>query len=202
MNLLHSADTLVHIAETSGPAADWARVLLAFAAPERMVGLPMEHAAITPWLIVRPATVEDLVPALADHRESAAVALLEALELGLCPEEPKALSEALMAQLAGHDDVADLHIAAALGRMGLVDARALAAAAQSPCVDRDWLLPPLVMRVSERVGKTEAAAAEVAEGLLTAERTRPGAIALCLAELGIPSRSSWESPEHLSLIHI
>ena len=104
--------------------------------------------------------------------------------------------EALMAQLAGHDDVADLHIAAALGRMGLVDARALAAAAQSPCVDRDWLLPPLVMRVSERVGKTEAAAAEVAEGLLTAERTRPGAIALCLAELGIPSRSSWESPEH------
>ena len=40
MNLLHSADTLVHIAETSGPAADWARVLLAFAAPERMVGLP------------------------------------------------------------------------------------------------------------------------------------------------------------------
>ncbi|TNE84318.1 MAG: hypothetical protein EP330_29305 [Deltaproteobacteria bacterium] len=194
MTPLHEVDALLALAEGTGPAADWARARLVFLAPEAPTALPDAHAPLTPWLVAAPGGIDLVLGALVERRELAAVGLLEALELGLLPEDTAPVAEAVQAALLGDGSPEDLHLATLLARLGPVDTTVLAAAARSESPDRDWLLPSVALRAAEKLGKVGDVAEEVAGALLGAERQRPGAIALCFAELGVPTRSTWDVP--------
>lgn len=199
MNPLHEVEALRAIADGSGVAADWARSRLLFMEPEASVPFPEASVAFTPWLVARSDALDGLIEHLPDRRPLATVALLEALELGLIPEDTSALEQHVSEAIRGDGSPEDLHLATVLARLGPVDVSVVAAAASSTSVDRDWLLPSIALRGAERSQDLSRVAEDVAEALLAAERRRPGAIALCLAELGVPSRSSWDEPSASAL---
>lgn len=195
MTLLHEPDALRTLTDTEGLAADWARTRLVLIEPEHDAGLPREFSLFAPFLVFAEDGLERVIAVLQQSPDLASIGVLEALELGLCPADPLPLIAALQQAIQEDGSDSDLLFATALARLGVTDARALGAAAAATSMDRDWLLPSVALNAAENMGSTANVVQEIAAALRAAEEQRPGAIELCLAELGVPFRGYWDTPE-------
>ncbi len=197
---LHDIDALVALAEGAyGPAQAWAAGRLAVIAPHRFARLPAGDIPYDEVLAVAPPRlVPLLIEALGaegpvDFGLAVTVATLG--DFGVLPEDPAPLAAALRCALRGEGDDADLWLAHALALFDQPDPAVLAIANKVRSPDRQWLLPAIVLRVADRLGALDQAAAEIAREINKVGD--PGVLGAVLGALGVPIQAALGDAEDL-----
>jgi hypothetical protein len=182
---LHDADALTSIATGEpGAAADWAASRLALVEPTRFTVFP-GHADTHDVVIAADpdGLLEALTAALRVPTEPLAQAVLLLGEYGVMPQDLGALHYAIVEGIKGDGSPADLWLVHALALRGEATADHLVAAAASQSIDRNWLLPAVVLRVAQRAGALGEVAEQMGEQL---ELLDPTQFAAMLHALGLP----------------